>query len=263
MLIKLLKYDLKAISRIIIPLYIASFFLAIISGFFIKFGPFDTASGNFLPILLPILFILLMCTLTAAILFSFILSIYHFRQNTFCSEGYLINTLPITARQNINSKLITAILFEILSVIVAIIIYILLVFIYAEITIMDLFKCLNVVFEYTINLNGNQVLLIFELLVLMLSALFLFNTKVYAAISVGHSYTSHKILKSVAAYILFDILESIIIIIIANFILKIRPFYLSSNTPILLLGLIVFLLFYTTIYYLITNHFVKNKLNLQ
>ena len=60
-------------------------------------------------------------TMAAVIIVTFIIIIQRFYKNLLCDEGYLMNTLPISTWKNIASKLMVATIWNIVSVGVALV----------------------------------------------------------------------------------------------------------------------------------------------
>lgn len=120
MLGKLLKYDMKALSRVLIPVHIAAFAAGLVAAacFFACYSIDDSMnvwssssgfSASFLIMLAMTgafcLFALFMAS--AVTLFAIV---HRFYKNLFTDEGYLTLTLPVSANQQVASKLIAAML---------------------------------------------------------------------------------------------------------------------------------------------------------
>lgn len=118
MLGKLLKYDMKALSKVLIPVHIAAIAagLGAAACFFgaytldASYDLFSTSSGFGASMLVMLgltgafcIFALFMAS--AATLFTIV---YRFYKNLFTDEGYLTLTLPVGANQHVASKVIAA-----------------------------------------------------------------------------------------------------------------------------------------------------------
>lgn len=115
MLGRLLKYEFKATSRTFVPLYIAIILVSLLVGVFFDFNGGDQISFNIILILiLGALFIALGVLTLLAI-------IQRFNKNLLGDEGYLMFTLPVTAKKIILSKVIVPVVWFLLSSIVSII----------------------------------------------------------------------------------------------------------------------------------------------
>ena len=119
MLVKLMKYELKATARTLIPLYIALLAFAIVNKIFIGTGLSDKLEGfGSIPFILSIFGY--GCTMAAVFIVTFFVIIQRFYKNLLGDEGYLMNTLPVTTVTNLTSKLSIATFWNIISGFVAI-----------------------------------------------------------------------------------------------------------------------------------------------
>ncbi|NLN81010.1 MAG: hypothetical protein GX136_00445 [Clostridiales bacterium] len=111
MLAKLLKYDLKAGARMIPVAYLAiaaSYLLGLLA----KSLKIDQLLGT--------ASVLLILGAIASVLVTFIFIILRFHKGVFGAEGYLTQTLPVGKGQIIASKAISAYIWTVLSILVAI-----------------------------------------------------------------------------------------------------------------------------------------------
>ena len=112
MLNRLLKYEIKATARKFLPLYAAIIVVSLFVNWGIRFPKLGIISGlsNFL---LAALFVSL-------IAITLITIIQRFKNNLLSNEGYLMFTLPVSTKKLILSKLICAVVWAFLSVIVSV-----------------------------------------------------------------------------------------------------------------------------------------------
>lgn len=143
MLGKLIKYELRASGRLLLPIYGAVVIMGLISSIFIKLRPDFSFGNRFLTVAAVLSMILFFVLIVAAIIASYIFAIYRYKKNLLDSEGYLMNTLPVSVRQNISAKLIPAVLYQLLSIIVAFIAGLLFFIIGSNATATDLFGAVN------------------------------------------------------------------------------------------------------------------------
>jgi len=122
MLGKLTKYEFKSMGRILLPLFAAVIIMSIISPLSLKLtasvGQSDFNVVRFIAYLTLVLYIMLIAAMFAM---SVIVSVLRFKKSLLDNEGYLMNVLPVNAWQNISSKLFTAAVYQVLSVVVALI----------------------------------------------------------------------------------------------------------------------------------------------
>ncbi len=115
MLGKLLKYEIKSSARNFILLYIGLIAVTIMQVYLNKYNYFDIE-------LLEFIVAFSLGGLSIFIFISTLVCIHNrFKKNLFTDEGYLMFTLPVKTSQLINSKLITALIWNACSWIVSII----------------------------------------------------------------------------------------------------------------------------------------------
>jgi len=93
---------------------------------------------------------------------------------------------------------------------------------------------------------------------------------IYASISIGHLFSKHRILSSFGAFIVLNLIESLIssvIVIGTSLTLKstFENMHIESLWPVhsLLIFTILFNLVFFVAFFIITNYILKNKLNLE
>lgn len=113
MLRKLIKYDLKALGKIMIPLLCVLIAFGIIQGISPKAATIDSV---FRENMLKVYMIFMIISILSVFLVNIIIVIQRFWRSMYGQEGYLTHTLPVTARQLILSKAISATIISFLSV---------------------------------------------------------------------------------------------------------------------------------------------------
>ena len=111
MLSKLLKYELRASGRILLPVYALLLASAACCSLFYKLAadhPYRTGAASVLMGLLMMAFWIFVVA-TGAI--TALLMIYRFYKNYMTDEGYLMFTLPVNRHQLIWAKLLSALLY--------------------------------------------------------------------------------------------------------------------------------------------------------
>ena len=122
MLKKLYKYDFKSIFNLWRIFAIIMFAVSVFGGFFL--GALDGFNVDVNENPFTFIFISLSAIAYVFVLFAFIvspiiLSIVRFSKNLFSDEGYLTFTLPVKKRDILNAKISSALVLELLTVIVA------------------------------------------------------------------------------------------------------------------------------------------------
>ncbi|NMA52296.1 MAG: hypothetical protein GX949_04735, partial [Peptococcaceae bacterium] len=113
MLGRLLKYEVKATSRVLLPLFIALLLFAAITRVITALGP----SAESIPAVISMIIYGLI--MVAMFITTFITILYRFFKNLLADEGYLMHTLPVPAWQHILSKLLVSILWIVASGVIA------------------------------------------------------------------------------------------------------------------------------------------------
>lgn len=206
MLSKLLKYELRASGRILLPVYALLLASAGCCSLFYKLAadhPYRTGAASVLMGLLNVAFWIFVVS-TGAI--TALLMIYRFYKNYMTDEGYLMFTLPVNRHQLIWAKLLSALIYTAASA-VAVTLSILLVLL----PIADwsgfwgnLGELLSSITE-SLHFGVPGPLLLLWIAVLAILTVFSGFLMVYAAIALGHSFSNHKLLLSVVFFIAFSL----------------------------------------------------------
>lgn len=264
---KLLKYDIKATARYLIPLYIVFLAISLVNGFF---NPFDVLESNntfSLKVLASILMVIAYFIMMVGVLIGTgIILVLRFQRNLLGDEGYLSLTLPVKSWEHIISKLITSILGMVSSVLV----------ILGSISIIMRINIKTIIDEVSILTDemevvfGSNIKLIFTLYLFV--AMVLLILTVFNAITIGHQFQNHKIVASFLASFVFYFIYQIILIVV-GIIYLINTYGNFSNIPInsdvvpnggLLLIVISLVLIIMSIgHYLSINYLFNNRLNLE
>ena len=110
MLGKLLKYELKATSRVFIPLYIAILVVSIVNGLSLNLEILNIQG---------LATIVLMCLFISLFVITIVVTIQRFNKNLLKDEGYLMFTLPVSSKHLVLSKYLTSLIWTFLSFVVA------------------------------------------------------------------------------------------------------------------------------------------------
>lgn len=187
---------MKSTARTFLPLYGALILVSILIGFSVSDG---TPSGLMSGIFSLIYGILLV----AVIVVTTVVIIQRFYKNLLCDEGYLMFTLPVSTANLVTSKLLAAMIWQILSVIAgAISIFFIMLISTIPFNFGELVIALKDGILY-MNQNSpiNIWLVSFEFILLMLASAAAGTQLIYASLSLGHLYGKRPILASVTAYI--------------------------------------------------------------
>jgi hypothetical protein len=258
MLGKLLKYEFKATGRVFLPLFGALLIVSIVSRLFMSLRfQAPTIIGIVVSVIL----------MVGIFIITLIITLQRFYRNLLTTEGYLMFTLPVKTDSLIWSKLITASVWNILSLVV----------VTAAIAIMaitkfnlaDAFRCLSGLLNSVGIGGGTLAAFIAEFVVLVLTALFSGILTFYACMSVSLLFNKHRVLISFAAYLVFSTIGQILSSVAAVIVTKTRlpevfmNWDLFTQIHVGAISMIVLNLAVGVIFYFLSRYMLKNKLNLE
>jgi len=267
MLRLLMKYEFKAVRRIMLPLYGAWMVISVVFGLAIKL--FINDSG--LPVI--ILGMIYSVVTVTVIILTIILVIQRFYKNLLGNEGYLMFTLPVSIGKHVWNKTISASIWVVFGTILGLISAGIIAVCNGGLS--HMLQAINqMITEITEQIGtGITAILVIEVIVLALLMCGEAALKIYAAISVGHQWSNHRVLGAIGAYLGFAIVE----VIISNIISKVndamgiaeklldwsRTMNITAQTQLGILFLALLTCIFIAIYYVITYKLLEKKLNLQ
>ena len=258
MLGKLIKYELKATARTLIPLYIALLAFALINKLFI--GSSNNLDNDLLagiPMMISIF--AYGCIMAAVFIITFFIIVQRFYKNLLGDEGYLMNTLPVPTWMNISSKLAVSIIWSIVSGIIAILSIIIMAF--SPDIFRDVFSEINNFISY---LSEGYYGIALELILYGFVSMISSTLMLYLAISIGHLFNKRRILASFGAFIVLKMITSAIGSIIQGTIQGTLDIFnnFSSFMPSIH-GALIFDILLGIVFFIACNYIIKNKLNLE
>jgi len=273
MLRKLMKQELRATVRVMGPMLLLTLLSAVGGNIAVyHLVESDAAVLNLIGVLLLMAFV---AAIAGAFIVSFVLMIRRFYKNLLRDEGYLMMMLPVTVHEHVLSKLLVSILWAAATAVTAVLAMFILVF---ELEFVDLiFYDLGQLFAqlefsglHLADYAGHAAVLVLEMILLLIVTDACLCLQLYAAMAVGHSFTSHKGLLSFAAYVGFCIAWNIVQNAAMYLLGVMRPEGIQlglSVSPftavhINLWALIVCTMIPAAICYAVTTYFLKNRLNL-
>ncbi len=282
MLGKLIKYDMKSMSRAFIPMWILAPVVAMMLSFSIR-GTIawanSSAIGNMISVGNGLLMAIMVLLFVAAIIGLFVMTvmfvIQRFWNGLLKEEGYLMFTLPVKTWELIVSKALTATLVSSISIAVGVFSGVILAVLSTEEVVRTMAMWWEYVFSSIIKVGPmfwlNVVLSI--LLMILGTASNIYHT--YAAMALGHLFQGHKVAGACVSYIVISVVFSIVGSI-ANAILSLflpddwMHYMISSSYSMVgRLGMIylLYLLLCSTIqliiYHVITERILSTRLNLE
>lgn len=272
MLGKLLKHELRATARIMLPVYIL---LLVSAGLYaLTMSLAENYDILVLRIFLALISAVFSITMIGAGVVTLVLMVYRFYKNYMTDEGYLMFTLPATVGQLVWSKLLTAFLWSVCSTVAVI----------AAGAVAYSHSLargdLSFFFEYyggqlrealSVFTAGQWVLFGVELLVASALGVLASYLMFYAAIALGHSFSNHKVLLSVVFYFAFSFGLQTVGSVVGVF----GIVYLDSSNALfnipedpsvivhtILGSAMAMYLFLAAVFYVVTHLLLKKRLNL-
>lgn len=261
MLGKLLKYELKATSRVFVPLYIAILVVSIVNGLSLNLEIFNIQG---------LATIILMCLFISLFVITIVVTIQRFNKNLLKDEGYLMFTLPVSSKSLVLSKYLTSLIWTFLSFVVAFlsfnIIFIIPTYKYFDYS--YFINEFNLLFSNMLNLNILGQFFKITLLMVISYTIFIFN--VYLSLSVGQLpiFNRFRNISSFIGFLVINLLisyaQNIVSLFVNNASINIETIdYVTSivskglNVAIVVNIIIILVLFFATTYIL------DKKLNLE
>ena len=205
MLGTLIKYEFKAVGRLLLPLYGAWLIAAVMLGLSIG----NAGAGS--PLFIALSGILYGGAAMVSVVLTCILLIQRFYKNLLGNEGYLTFALPVSTGNHLINKILSGAVWGTAGLIVAIFSGLLIAAcIEGFDTVFENFKFIAFESEVLMQDKINFGLIILEVFLVILVAFAETAAKVYAAIAVGHQWSNHRVLGAIAAFIGFGIIESVV-----------------------------------------------------
>ena len=255
MLGKLLKYEIPALGRKLMPLYAGWCATAVLLG--LAVGP-AASKSEFMVVVTGLMYT---AVATAVLVMAVVMIIQRYSHSLLGDEAYFYQVLPVTASEHIASKGITALVWVLLSG-VAMLITGLIIAIFsgvlfgADIQWAEIFRALAA-------LRAKEWLSVIEFIILSALSITKSVLGIYAAITIGHQVEKHTTLASIGAYIGVLVFESIV----GRIIIEIFPDVFRNIDSMWELNGVFFCAMIVTVligavYFFTCRYFMENKLNL-
>ena len=269
MLGKLIKYEFKGTARLYLPFFALLVLLTVVNRFSLRFGLGHSEAMEISAVLAMMLYIV---AVIAIFVIAMVATVQRFYKNFMTDEGYLMFTLPVSQDGLILSKLIVATIWNIFSVLIAMLS---LFFLMVD---EDIWSALvsgvgelqKLAATYGINLFSVCAITLLTMLIGLVAGIL----QIYAAVVIGCTSSRHKLILGLGVYLGFNVVMQtaslVMLPLIMNWLTTINELG-DSFTPqqamgffqgVMLLGL-VFSLVFGVIYYIITRLMLKKKLNLE
>ncbi|MBQ6501700.1 MAG: hypothetical protein IJI87_10050 [Mogibacterium sp.] len=202
MLGKLLKYEIPAMGRKLLPLYAAWAATALLLGLTTQAAE---SKNEFMVVISALLYTAIATTI---FVMTIIMIVQRYSNSLLGDEAYFNHVLPVSVAEHIGNKAISATLWIFVTILVAIFTGLLIgigaLIVSGEfISLRELIKGF-----YEIELPKHFGLYVIEMLILTITGTVKTIMQIYAAITIGHQVQNRTTLASIGAYILILIFES-------------------------------------------------------
>ena len=267
MLGKLLKYELKATSRVFIPLYIAILVVSIVNGLSLNLEILNIQG---------LATIVLMCLFISLFVITIVVTIQRFNKNLLKDEGYLMFTLPVSSKYLVLSKYLTSLIWTFLSFVVAFLSFTIIFMIptYNYFDFSYFINEFNLLFSNISNILGTTILSEFfkiVLLIIISYTIFIFN--VYLSLSIGQLpiFNRFRNVSSFIGFLVINLLISYVQNIVDNAFVNIEAidnvnYSIDSISSIVSKGLnvaIIINIIIILVLFFATSYILNKKLNLE
>lgn len=283
MLGKLMRYELKSLSRAFIPMWILAPVIALMLSFSIRgmvaWSESSMAGANVISagngMLMAVMMILFIGAVLGLLIMTVVFVIQRFWNGLLKEEGYLMFTLPVKTWELVVSKALTATLISCVSALVGIFAAVILAVCSTEEVIRGLAMGWKYIFSNLIEVGPlfwfNVALFVLVCVVGMTQSIY----HIYAAMSIGHLFQTHKVVGSCVSYIGISIAVSIVSGIIRTIVTLVLPddwmnYWLYSSrglsgelSTFYLLYLLIFSVLEIVILHIVTERILSTRLNLE
>lgn len=257
MLGKLLKYEIPALGRRLLPLFIGWGATAVLLG--LAVGPISgSIRSDFLVALTAILYSAMM---TAVLVMAVVMIIQRYSNSLLGDEAYFYQVLPVTVTEHIAGKSISALVWVLLSG-VAMLLTGLLIALFSG-YLFDIDIPWGDIFRAIAGAKAGEWLALLQIIILMAINFTKSILAIYAAITVGHQAQKHTTMASIGAYLGVLVFESVIgRILVGIFPNMFRYLDSLAGFNALLFGGIVVTAAIGAVYFLLCRYLMENRLNL-
>lgn len=282
MLAKLIKYDIKSMSRTFIPMWVLTPVIAIMLSLSMRgmvttsrmtpAESFVVARNGMISMVMGLLFL---GVIIGLVVMTIMFIIQRFWNGLLKEEGYLMFTLPVETWELITAKGLSATFVTCISMADAVFACLMLALFSAEVVLNSLARIWNGLMEDLFKAGPvfmfNLVLLIFLVILSVAQSIY----HVYAAMALGQLFEGHRVLGSCVSYVGISIAVSVVTNIIASVTSWILPnswtydiwYYMNHSAEVMGLVYLLLMILYTVlqivVYHVITERILSTKLNLE
>ena len=269
MLRKLLKQEFRATARVMLPLYLVTFVLALAVRLVLLLSQnqvlLDSVGGRTLrAILLGVSVTAFVVATIATFLAALIQAVLRFRSNLLGDEGYVMFTLPVSTHQLVWAKLITSVVWFLGAAVIDVLALL------ALVVNLGMFQefgrfVIEVKEQLTAYLVGNGIAFLVELALLFVVGCLVLCLNFYAPLAIGHSFARHKLLWSVVFFFAIQIIGGVFGLIALPHLWSVNFNFMTAAAAAhaMMWSSILVTAIYGAILYGITLYMLRKRLNLE
>ncbi len=261
MLGKLIKQELKATSKYLIPMFLILIVISLFNRVIISLDIFHGVL-RVIPAFINTIYII---SVISAVIISFASMVLRFYKNLMSDEGYLMFTLPVSPKQLLNSKLIVSTLWTIVSVL-AVLLSLFIAFATPD-RLQVLWQTIELnLAELKTSFGNGTILIIIEFILIMFIGVIQNFLMFYFAIALGQLFNGRRLIGSFVAYFGINTISSIIIfaiLLIGGLIMRTSLDELEALPNIVFPASIIIAIVFNGLYYYGINYIFNKKLNLE
>lgn len=262
MLGKLIKYEFKATIRSFLAIYASLILTGVLIGIFM-FANVEVGMSLGMLIMVALMITLGVLTITVII--------KRFSKNLLGDEGYLMMTLPVSAKKIVASKIITSVVYLILSTIVVFLVFVVIMLPSGMATMEEFIQSMGNVWNYMVMnlLSARDIILnIIITLIIGIVDYVSFILVIYTSLSVGQlkPFNKHRTPVAIIAFFIINMIVSVISDVLSNLLESMNILTAPQSMSMLSASSIYTLVFYgvvSVVLFMITSYILEKKLNLE
>lgn len=262
MLGKLIKYEFKATMRSFLAIYASLILTGVLIGIFM-FANVEVGMSLGMLIMVALMITLGVLTITVII--------KRFSKNLLGDEGYLMMTLPVSAKKIVASKIITSVVYLILSTIVVFLVFVVIMLPSGMATMEEFIQSMGNVWNYMVMnlLSARDIILnIIITLIIGIVDYVSFILVIYTSLSVGQlkPFNKHRTPIAIIAFFIINMIVSVISDVLSNLLESMNILTAPQSMSMLSASSIYTLVFYgvvSVVLFMITSYILEKKLNLE
>lgn len=271
MLKKLLKQEFRATARLMLPLYLVTFVLALMVRLVLFWSQDPSLSGStggqtVRVMLIGISVTGLVIAVVATFLVALVQAVIRFRNNLLGDEGYVMFTLPVSTHALVWAKLITSVVWFLGAAVIDALALLALVINLGMFQ--ELGRILNELkAQLTAYYVGNGIAFLVELVLLFVVGCLVMCLNFYTPLAIGHSFARHKLLLSVAFFFVIQLAMQIVTTVFGLLALpnlwNLNVLSAATAVHTVMWTSILSLVIYGAVLYGVMLYMLKRRLNLE